>query len=60
MTDSTAIAHIRTMFDDDRMTSQLTTMLEGTAVTVAKFKSVAMTAITARTRPAGGRPDIPC
>ena len=46
MTDSTAIAHIRTMFDDDRMTSQLTTMLEGTAVTVAKFKSVAMTAIT--------------
>ena len=59
MTDSTAIAHIRTMFDDDRMTSQLTTMLEGTAVTVAKFKSVALTAITARTRPAGGRPDIP-
>ena len=33
------------MLDDKRMTSQLTTMLEGTAVTVAKFKSVAMTAI---------------
>ena len=45
MTDSTAIAHVRNIFDDDRMTSQLTTMLEGTPVTVAKFKSVAMTAI---------------
>ena len=45
MTDSTAIAHVRAIFDDDRMTSQLTTMLEGTAVTVAKFKSVALTAI---------------
>ena len=45
MTDSTAIAHVRAIFDDERMTSQLTTMLEGTAVTVAKFKSVALTAI---------------
>ena len=34
------------MLDDARMTSQLKEMLHGTPVTVAKFKSVAMTAIT--------------
>ena len=45
MNNNNAVATIRTMLNDDRMTSQLKTMLEGTPVTVAKFKSVAMTAI---------------
>ena len=40
-----AIAEIRTLLEDKRMTSQLAEMLNGTPVTVAKFRSVAMTAI---------------
>ena len=42
---NTAIAQIRTMLDNDRMNAQLAVMLEGKAVSVAKFKSVAMTAV---------------